>query len=323
MTTSAKLCLALTILDAAIQVRTLAQLPDPGFEIDPQRTALVVTDPQNDFLSPAGVTWNVVGQSVTENHTVEHLEDLLKAAKQNDLPVFISPHYYFKHDHRWKFEGALEKLMHEIGMFDRPDALNLEGFKGSGADWLERYKPYIEDGQTVVVSPHKIYGPESNDLVLQLRKRGIDKVILAGMSANLCTESHLRELVEQGFEVAVVSDATAAAVVPDYDGYQAALVNFRMIASHVWKTSEAVQAIADAKRSEHADASTAASDSGVALQKVARAGHSHTCACEREQVRADQQVEPDHHPVPALTELAIGIERTATYLGRLFEDVEK
>ena len=52
---------------------------------------------------------------------------------------------------------------------------------------------------------------EANDLVLQLRKQHVDQVILAGMSANLCTESHLRELLEQGFEVAVVKDATAAA----------------------------------------------------------------------------------------------------------------
>ena len=128
-------------------------------------------------------------------------------------------------------------------MFDRKGTLTLKGFTGSGADWLERYKPFIEDGKTVVVSPHKIYGPESNDLALQLRKRGIDKVILAGMSANLCTESHMRELIEQGFEVAVVSDATAAAVLPGLDGYKAALVNFRMIASHVWKTAEAVKAM--------------------------------------------------------------------------------
>ena len=102
---------------------------------------------------------------------------------------------------------------------------------------------FIEDGSTVVVSPHKVYGPESNDLVLQLRKRGVDKVILAGMSANLCVESHMRELLEQGFEVAVVKDATAAAKLPEGDGYQAALVNFRYMANTVWTTAETIDAI--------------------------------------------------------------------------------
>ena len=221
----------------------IAALPNPGVTVVPGRTALVITDPQNDFLSPEGVTWGVVGKSVTENNTVENIDSLFEAAKGNDMPVFISPHYYYPTDHGWQFEGALEKLMHNIGMFDRKGALTMDGFEGSGPDWLAQYKPYINDGSTVVTSPHKVYGPETNDLVLQLRKRGIDKVILGGMSANLCTESHMRELMEQGFEVAVVSDATAAAIVEEGDGYQAALVNFRFIANTVWTTEEAVQNI--------------------------------------------------------------------------------
>lgn len=221
----------------------LAALPDPGMQIEKARTALVVTDPQNDFLSPKGVAWGVVGKSVEANNTVENIDTLFRTAKAEGIPVFISPHYYYPHDHGWRFEGALEALMHKIAMFDRKDPLNVDGFEGSGADWLARYKPYINDGRTTVTSPHKIYGPETNDLVLQLRKRGIDKVILAGMSANLCTESHLRELLEQGFEVAVVSDATAAAQVEEGDGYAAALVNFRFTANAVWTTELAVRAM--------------------------------------------------------------------------------
>lgn len=218
-------------------------LPNPGMNIDLSRTALVVIDPQNDFLSPNGVAWGVVGESAVENRTVENIERLFKAAKAAKLPVFVSPHYYYATDHGWAFEGALETLMHQINMFDRPHALTTDGFAGSGADWLEPYKPYIEDGETIIVSPHKVYGPESNDLVLQLRKRGIDKVVLAGMSANLCVESHLRELLEQGFEVAVARDATAAARVEEGDGYAAAVVNFRFLANASWTTDQAVAAV--------------------------------------------------------------------------------
>ena len=239
--------LAVTLATIGSATAVYAALPDPGVEIVPGRTALVITDPQNDFLSPDGVTWGVVGKSVTANNTVANIESLFKAAKANDIPVFISPHYYYPTDHGWQFEGALERLMHNIGMFDREGALTTEGFEGSGPDWLARYKPYINDGATIVTSPHKVYGPETNDLVLQLRKRGIDKVILGGMSANLCTESHMRELLEQGFEVAVVSDATAAAQLEEGDGYAAALVNFRFIANTVWTTEEAVQKISNTK----------------------------------------------------------------------------
>ena len=212
--------------------------------IDRKLTAIVITDPQNDFLSPNGVTWGVVGESVTKNNTVAHIETLFKTAKSNNIAVFISPHYYDPTDHKWQFEGALEKMMHDIKMFDRKGALTLDGFENSGADWLASYKQYIEDGETVVVSPHKVYGPETNDLVLQLRKRGIDKVILAGMSANLCVEAHMRELLEQGFDVTVVKDATAAAITPELgDGYVAALTNFGFMANAVVTTEEVVAAI--------------------------------------------------------------------------------
>jgi nicotinamidase-related amidase len=216
-----------------------AQLPEPGFTID-EHTAIVITDPQNDFLSPDGVAWGAVGQSVQENNTIENLETLFKLAEEHNIPVFVSPHYYYEHDHVWKFEGTLEKLMHNITMFDRGDQLNVEGFEGSGADWLPRYKKYINKDRVVVTSPHKVFGSESNDLALQLRKQKIDKVILAGMSGNLCAESHMRELVENGFEVAVVGDATASAKLPGLDGDQAAQTNYKMISSKVFTTQELV-----------------------------------------------------------------------------------
>jgi nicotinamidase-related amidase len=209
-------------------------------EIDPKITALVVTDPQNDFLSPQGATWGVVGKSVEANGTVENIDRLFAAARSANMRVFVSPHYYYPTDDAWQFGGAVETMMHAIDMFARAGALTTEGFNGSGADWLPRYKKYIDDGATIVTSPHKVYGPESNDLVLQLRKRGVQRVVLAGMSANLCVEAHLRELLEQGFEVAVVTDGTAAAQVPDLDGYQAALTNFRFLASALLSTDEVV-----------------------------------------------------------------------------------
>ncbi|CUH82865.1 cysteine hydrolase [Thalassovita mediterranea] len=218
-------------------------LPPSDMKLDLSRAALVVIDPQIDFLHPKGVTWGVIGPSVEEHNTVQNIETLFKSAKQHDITTAVSPHYYYPTDHSWKFEGALEKLMHKIGMFNRAGPLDLDGFEGSGADWMPQYKQYIEDGKTIVTSPHKVYGNDTNDLSLQLRKRGVDQVILAGMSANLCVESHMRELLEDGFEVAVVKDATAAAKVPEGDGYLAALINFRYMANAVWSTEEAVAQI--------------------------------------------------------------------------------
>ncbi len=65
------------------------------------------------------------------------------------------------------------------------------------------------------------------------------------MLANLCVEAHLRDLLEQGFEVVVIKDATAAPRHPELgDGYKAALINFGYIANAVLSTDEIVAAMA-------------------------------------------------------------------------------
>jgi nicotinamidase-related amidase len=205
-------------------------------------TAVVIIDPQNDALSPTGKNWDSIGASVTENDTVQHLLDIFAAAKAAKFQVFISPHYFYPTDSTWLINGPFEADEFRTNTFARTGALTLEGFSDSGADWLDEFKPYIQDGKTVVASPHKVFSPQSNDLILQLRKRGVAKVILCGMLANLCVESHLRDLLENGFQVAVVRDATAGPRHPTWgDGYQAALINYAFLAHAVVSTEEIVQ----------------------------------------------------------------------------------
>jgi len=213
-------------------------------QLDRNRTAVVFIDPQNDVLSEKGAAWAAVGASVTENKTVENMERIFRAAKQHGYEVFISPHFFYPTDSGWKFNDPLESSELTEKIFARRGAFTLDGFVGSGADWLERFKPYIEDGKTVIVSPHKVWGPQTNDLVLQLRKRRIDRIVLGGMLANICVESHLRDLLEQGFEVVVVKDATAGPRHPEWgDGYSAAMVNFRFLAHALLGTDEIVAAL--------------------------------------------------------------------------------
>ena len=212
--------------------------------IDKNDTAVVLIDPQNEVLDASGLAWPLVRESLQENHTIENMERIFKAAKSHGFEVFISPHYFYPTDKGWQFNGPLETDEATSGMFARTGILNLEGLDGSGADWLERFKPYIQDGTTIVVAPHRVFGPETNDLVLQLRKRRISKIILGGMLANMCVESHLRALLEQGFEVAVAKDATAAPKHPEWGyGYAAALINYAFLAHAVLTTDETVKAM--------------------------------------------------------------------------------
>lgn len=192
--------------------------------LDPKRAALVVIDLQVDFMSPKGLAWPWLGESVTEHNVVQNLHRLFMASKQAGMTVAISPRHYCPWDHDWKVQGPLELFQHNNRIFDRKGPYTLDGFKNSGADFLPEFKKYINDGKTIICSLHKLYGPQINDLSFQLRKQRVDQTVLTGMLANMCVESHLREFLEQGFEVAVVRDAIAAPKIPDGDGYLSALI---------------------------------------------------------------------------------------------------
>ncbi|MBX9647241.1 MAG: hypothetical protein K2X57_09320 [Xanthobacteraceae bacterium] len=82
----------------------------------------------------------------------------------------MSPHYYYGRDHRWEVHGRLEVFEHDAGAFDGQVPRASTASAKSGADFMPELKPYIEDGKTVIRSPHKLYVPQANDLTLQLRK---------------------------------------------------------------------------------------------------------------------------------------------------------
>jgi nicotinamidase-related amidase len=198
--------------------------------IDPGRTALLVVDPQVDFLSPDGVVWDLVGEQVRQNRVVEHLVALKEAAEGAGIPVFYSPHYFNAREYaEWRHLNPIDRVMFERRMFD---------VSGRGAAFLPELAP--SEG-TFVLSPHKgLSGFWANDVQLQLRQRDIQTIVLAGMSANLCVESHLRDAIENGFDVLVVRDATAGA---GEEATRAAYVNHGFIATEVVTTDEVVAAL--------------------------------------------------------------------------------
>ena len=76
--------------------------PLPGMTIEQGNTALVLTDLHNDFLTPGGRAHALIAESLAENDTATNIERLLSAADRCRFPVFVSPHYYYPHDHRWE-----------------------------------------------------------------------------------------------------------------------------------------------------------------------------------------------------------------------------
>lgn len=194
--------------------------------IDSSNTALLVIDPQKDFLTESGVVWDLVGEGVVKNQVVDKLAKLIAKAKESGVEVFYSPHYYDKEFDAWKDNNPIDSLMFERKMFDR---------NSSGSDFHPDLTP---DDSTIVCAPHKnLSGFHTSDVDIQLRKRGINTIYLCGMAANLCVESHLRDAEERGYKVIVINDATAA---PGDAAYEAALVNFGFIAHESITAEEAL-----------------------------------------------------------------------------------
>ena len=174
-----------------------------------------------------------MGETVEENAVVDKLRRLREAAHEGDVPVVYSPHYYEDDEYEtWEHLNTIDEIMFDTRMFD---------VDGDGSDFVPELEP---DDNTFVLSPHKqLSGFWSNDVNTQLRQRGIDTLVLAGMSANLCVESHLRDAVENGFEVVAITDATAAA---GEDALEAALTNYNFIAHETATTDEVVDRLASA-----------------------------------------------------------------------------
>jgi biuret amidohydrolase len=212
-------------------------MPRETVEIDLAKTAMFVTDPQNDFLSKESPAWGLVGPTVIKHKVVEKGKILKRLAKRLGIPVFYSTHMYTPKDfEQWPKRplNGIDKVMFENHMFAQ-------------GTWGHDYHPELKpDSNTVVMNPHKgLSNFWTGDAALQLRMYGIETVIMYGMSANMCVESHARDAIENGFELIIIADATAAAGVP---AYEAALINYEFLAMEVVTTSQIVKRLKAAKR---------------------------------------------------------------------------
>ena len=192
--------------------------------------ALIVVDPQIDLLSPEGAAWDLFGPQVAERGTVQNLRALRDAAEQAGVPVFYSRVELTDDDFKTRpVRNGLQQLIRDRKLFRA----------GAGARFLPELEPTDE---TILLSPRK--GPSSvqSDVAEQLRERGIDTIVVAGMVANLCVESQVRDAADDGFDTIVVGDAIATM---SDEAHDATLANFGLLATAVVTTEDVVRSLAE------------------------------------------------------------------------------
>lgn len=165
------------------------------------RTGLLIVDPYNDFISEGGKLFEYCRSTLTALNTVEHMRQVVAAARAAGIRVFIAPH------HRW--------TPSDFGGWKHLAPVQVAGARGqvfAEGTWGGEFHPDFQPQEgDVVASQHWMSSGFANtDLDLQLRKHDVDRVIIIGLRANTCIEATMRWASEAGYQVTLVRDAIAA-----------------------------------------------------------------------------------------------------------------
>jgi nicotinamidase-related amidase len=197
-----------------------------------QRTALLVIDPYNDFISEGGKLWGRIQAVAEANNCVPHMLQVLNAARKVGLRVFYAMHRRYRPGdyETWKYIAPIQKAAWDHRTFE---------YGKWGGEIRPEFVPQL--GEIVAAEHWCSSGFANTDLDLQLKKHGIHQLIVIGLIAHTCVEATVRFAVELGYQVTVVRDATA-----DYsdEAMHAALsVNIPNYASAIIDAEEIVASI--------------------------------------------------------------------------------
>src|SRR5262252_11214927 len=186
-------------------------------------TGLLLIDPYNDFISEGGKLWDRIKSVAEANDCVPHMLQLLTTARRAGLRVFYAMHHRYRPGdyETWTYVAPVQRAAWSRKTFE---------FGTWGGEFRAEFAPQTGD---IVAQEHWCSSGFANtDLDLQLKRHGIQKLIVAGLIAHTCVESTVRFAVELGYDVAVVKDATAdyteqfmhAALVTNLPNYASVIV---------------------------------------------------------------------------------------------------
>lgn len=164
-------------------------------------TGLIVIDPYNDFISEGGKVWDRLKGIAEANGCVQHMSQVLDAARAADIQVFYALHRRYRPGdyENWRSIAPIQKAAWSRKTFE-------EG------TWGGRLRSEFEPGpRDVVAQEHWCSSGFANtDLDVLLKRHGIHQLIMIGLIAHTCLEATVRFGAELGYEVTVVKDATAS-----------------------------------------------------------------------------------------------------------------
>jgi len=195
-------------------------------------TGLVLIDPYNDFISEGGKIWDRIKGVAEGNQCVPHMMQILEAARKTGIGVFYAMHRRYRPGDygTWKYVAPIQKAAWSRKSFE---------YGTWGGEIRAGFEP--QPGDIVTAEHWCSSGFANTDLDMQLKKRGIHKLIVMGLIAHTCVEATARYAAELGYDVTVVKDATAS--YSDEHMHASLVVNLPNYASAIVTTDEIVSTI--------------------------------------------------------------------------------
>jgi nicotinamidase-related amidase len=179
----------------------MSELPHvtPGDMIAPERTALIVVDVQVDFASPEGLIGRYGTDMSPAEAAIDRIEGLIAAARKAGVAVgFMRVMTRPETD-----SNTLKTWMARRGTPGSEGICRI----GSGGEDYYRVAPEPGDIEVGKLAYSSFHG---TDFELQLRARGIDTLVMTGLTTDCCVDSTTRDAFHRDFHTFVVSDACAS-----------------------------------------------------------------------------------------------------------------
>jgi ureidoacrylate peracid hydrolase len=173
-----------------------------GYTVNP---ALIVIDVQNGFASKGG-SYDILGMNILPyNDVIPRISHLISICRSAKIPIFYTQAI--------REPSGIDLLTntHKILPRAREERIIKNPICVSGtwdADIVDDLKPYENEDHIIIKRRDSAF--HDTEIEVWLKSIGADTLIFCGIDTSISVESSLRDAFNIGYDVILISDATAS-----------------------------------------------------------------------------------------------------------------